>query len=89
MNLKASYINKFLIGALISIFIAFALSLVIPTLIALVIGVTILIIMFLFMLFYSKTYGEKGFSKKIADSSKPNHLKRINNYKSCMIWIKQ
>tara|TARA_R110002096_G_scaffold111268_1_gene242933 strand:- start:501 stop:824 length:324 start_codon:yes stop_codon:yes gene_type:complete len=89
LGLKAKYINYCLYIGLGVIAFGFGLSMVIPTTLALAVTACIMFMVFIILLFYSKTYGENGFIKKIADESKPSKIKVSNSFSRMLIWKKE
>ena len=86
MGLKTVYINYCIYLGLASIIIGLGLSTVIPTALALLITAALILVVFSILMFYSKTYGAKGFVKKMADTSKPNSIKVSNSFENLLLW---
>lgn len=86
MGLKAVYINYCIYLGLASIIIGLGLSTVIPTALALLITALLIIVVFSILMFYSKTYGAKGFVKKLADTRRPNSIKISNPFENILVW---
>ena len=88
-SLKAKYINYFMAIGLGALLFGVLLSLVINMFLAIGFIVISLIVTFIILYFYSKTYGENGFVKKIADSKIPNRIKGLNNFENILLWEKR
>lgn len=86
LGLKARYINHCIYMGLGVLSLGFILSMVIPTFMALLVTVCTLLSMFAILLFHSKTYGARGFIKKIADASRPEKIKISQPYKNMPLW---
>jgi hypothetical protein len=89
MGLKASYINYFILTGLGVIVLGLVLSMIVPTVLALFLTAGLLVVTFAIILFYSKTYGQNGFIKKIADKKKPDVVTRSNKIESLLICKKE
>ena len=88
LRFKSRYIYYALYSIFASSIISLMFSNFIPSSSALILGVIILIITLTVILFYSTTYGETGFVKKIADKKNPEQIRVVNNYKTMLIWKK-
>lgn len=86
MGLKAVYINYCIYLGLASIVIGLGLSHIIPTVLALVLTAMMIVLVFGILMFYSRTYGAKGFVKKLADAERPDAIKISNPFKTLLIW---
>ena len=86
MGLKAVYINYCIYLGLASIILGLGLSTLIPTALALLITILLILVVFSILMFYSRTYGAKGFVKKLADANKPNSIKVSNTFENLLIW---
>ena len=86
MGLKAVYINYCIYLGLASIVIGLGLSTLIPTALALLITTLSILVVFGILMFYSRTYGAKGFVKKLADAQGPNSVKVSNPFKTLLLW---
>ncbi|RKN83475.1 DUF4133 domain-containing protein [Ulvibacterium marinum] len=86
MGLKAVYINYCIYLGLASIIIGLGLSTIIPTALALLITTLLILVVFAILMFYSKTYGAKGFVKKLADAQRPNSIKVSNSFETLLVW---
>lgn len=86
MGLKAVYINYCIYLGLASIVIGLGLSTVIPTALALLITTLLILVVFGILMFYSRTYGAKGFVKKLADARRPNSIKISNSFETLLLW---
>ena len=85
-GLKARYIYYFVYISVAAIVHGLLLSLFLPAFIAMLISAALMGIAFLIILFYSRTYGANGFIKKVADTSRPNAIKLVHNFKSLLLW---
>lgn len=88
MGLKASYINYFILTGLGLLIMGLVLAMIVPTFLALLLTIILMVVSFSVILFYSKTYGQNGFIKKVADKNKPNLITRSNKIDSLLIWKK-
>lgn len=86
MGLKAVYINYCIYLGLASIILGLGLSTIIPTALALLITIILILVVFSILMFYSKTYGAKGFVKKLANAGKPNSIKVSNTFENLLVW---
>ncbi|MER3373574.1 MAG: DUF4133 domain-containing protein [Allomuricauda sp.] len=86
LGLKARYINHCIYIGLGVLSLGFILSMVIPTLMALVVTTCALFSMFATLLFHSRTYGARGFIKKMADASRPDKIKISRPHKNMPLW---
>lgn len=86
MGLKAVYINYCIYLGLASIIIGLGLSTIIPTALALLITALLILVVFGILMFYSKTYGAKGFVKKMADAQMPRTIKVSNSFTTLLVW---
>lgn len=86
MGLKAVYINYCIYLGLASIVIGLGMSQLIPTALALLLTALMILLIFSILMFYSRTYGAKGFVKKLADAERPNAIKISNPFKTLLIW---
>ncbi len=86
MGLKAVYINYCIYLGLASIIIGLGLSTIIPTALALLITTLLIVVVFSILMFYSRTYGAKGFVKKLADAQRPNSIKVSNSFETLLLW---
>lgn len=86
LGLKARYINHCIYIGLCVLSLGFILSMVIPTFMALLVTACTLLSMFAILLFHSRTYGAKGFIKKMADASRPEKIKISRPYKNMPLW---
>lgn len=87
-SLKAKYINYFISVGLGTLLIGVLLSIVINMFLAILFMVITLVTSFSILLFYSKTYGENGFVKKISDNKMPNAIKGTKKYSNLLVWEK-
>ena len=88
-GLKAKYINYCIYIGLGAIVFGLVLSILISTIISLIITFSFMVVIFSILLFYSKTYGENGFVKKISDQSKPDQVKVSNSFSKMLLWKKE
>jgi hypothetical protein len=86
LGLKARYINYCLYIGLGVISLGFILSMVIPTFMALLATACTTLSVFAILLFHSRTYGARGFIKKIADASRPDKVKISRPFKKMPLW---
>lgn len=86
MGLKAVYINYCIYLGLGSVIIGLALSQIIPTALALLLTSLMILLIFSILMFYSRTYGAKGFVRKLADAERPDAIKISNPFNSLLIW---
>ena len=85
-GLKAKYINYGLVLGFAAIIIGMVLSAFMPMALAMIIIAILIVLIFLILLFYSRTYGANGFFKKLADASKPDHIKISNSFENLLLW---
>ncbi|MAO15491.1 MAG: hypothetical protein CMH44_01200 [Muricauda sp.] len=86
LGLKARYINHCIYIGLGVLSLGFILSMIIPTFMALVVTTSALLSMFAILLFHSRTYGARGFVKKMADAARPDKIKISRPYKNMPLW---
>ncbi|MER3373588.1 MAG: DUF4133 domain-containing protein [Allomuricauda sp.] len=86
LGLKARYINYCIYIGLGVLSLGFVLSMVIPTFMALLVTACTLLSVFTILLFHSRTYGARGFIKKMADASRPDKIKISRPYKNMPLW---
>jgi hypothetical protein len=86
LGLKARYINYCLYIGFGVIALGLVLSTVIPTFMALLVTACVMLSVFAILLFYSRTYGAKGFVKKMADASRPKKIKVSNPFTKMPLW---
>lgn len=86
LGLKAKYINYCIYMGLGVLSLGFVLSMVIPTFMALLVTAGTILLVFAILLFYSRTYGARGFIKKMADATRPDKVKISQSFKKMSLW---
>lgn len=85
-GLRASYIYYFIYISLATFLLGILLSLLIPTFYSIIITSVLFLFIFMILLFYSKTYGENGFIKKMADKNSPDKIRVSNKLEYMLLW---
>ncbi|SEC65394.1 protein of unknown function [Tenacibaculum sp. MAR_2009_124] len=88
-NLKAKYINYFIGVGFSIVLIGVLLSIVVSTYLAGSLMIILIIVSFSIFFFYSKTYGENGFIKKMADRKMPSSIKLDQKFSNLLLWKKK
>ncbi len=88
-GLRAKYVDQAFKGSFLSLMSGLFLSTVIPTFLSLILSFCTAACYIGLMLFYSKAYGENGFTKSRADRNGPDAIKGHVNKKNLVLWKKQ